>query len=111
MFCLRKIYILYKYEQFLKPICPFRSKTWAGRSPELAGMNFEPCTLGFALGGTVFNRQIIGKRRGAVQGAMYRYKLPVAAIEMGRPIFWAPGALGSRLRVYITMFPNGSPPT
>jgi len=31
-------YILYKCEQFLKPIRPFRSKTWAGRSPEFAGM-------------------------------------------------------------------------
>ena len=32
------IYIVYKYEQFLKPVCPVRSKTWAGWSPELAGM-------------------------------------------------------------------------
>ena len=29
---------MYKDEQVLKPIFPFRSKTWAGRSPELAGI-------------------------------------------------------------------------
>ena len=36
MYSLRKLYILYKYEQFLKLMCLSRSKTWTGPSPALA---------------------------------------------------------------------------